>query len=239
MKSGIRIQLQQASVAQIGTPITNRKKTAADWVRSFIYFRRTFLVTCWHNYIFESRRDSQGIKTQGVLCQVISFLPETFCSSFLSCHAQACQSIHWLAPIFAEILAALGGADGAWEFFGWENLWKTATYRALYFGWWFFFPLEGLKTSQYLGVLWCVLEQCILCWENQIYLVKIWKALWVRKKLIKQTVNQSIDNPNFKIRGAPCMALATFFIPFKEKVLARDAKLSFFPILLADPVLFS
>ena len=48
MKSGIRIQLQQASVAQIGTPITNRKKTAADWVRSFIYFRRTFLVTCWH-----------------------------------------------------------------------------------------------------------------------------------------------------------------------------------------------
>ena len=46
MKSGIRIQLQQASVAQIGTPITNRKKTAADWARSFIYFRRTFLVTC-------------------------------------------------------------------------------------------------------------------------------------------------------------------------------------------------
>jgi len=59
------------------------------------------------------------------------------------------------------------------------------------------------------------------------------------KKLIKQTVNQGIDNPNFKIRGAPCMALATFFIPFKEKVLARDAKLFFFPILLADPVLFS
>ena len=26
------------------------KKTAADWVRSFIYFRRTFLVTCWHIY---------------------------------------------------------------------------------------------------------------------------------------------------------------------------------------------
>ena len=52
MKSGIRIQLQQASVAQIGTQSQIGKKTAADWVRSFIYFRRTFLVTCWHIYTY-------------------------------------------------------------------------------------------------------------------------------------------------------------------------------------------
>lgn len=46
MESGIRIQLQQASVAQTWHPITNQKETAADWVRSVVLFRRTFLVTC-------------------------------------------------------------------------------------------------------------------------------------------------------------------------------------------------
>lgn len=91
-----------------------------------------------------------------------------------------------------------------------------------------FFPLERLKTSQYLGVLWCVLEQCILCWENQIYLVKIWKALWVRKKT--DQANREPRHRQSKLQDSGCSlhGFSNFLHPLQGESSGKRCKVVFF-----------